>query len=539
MSSSFSCLLVYLASVISLELERSFCECKIHGDTSSLQAVTQSIMKLQHFFGVVPNVKSIGPLARDVAKKLCRERVEGDEPEPRRAGGPDIDTLILIDRDVDLVTPMVTPLTYEGLIDELIGVRNSIIKVDRQIAGEDKDKDAAAAAAAAAAADAAAADADAAEQGQPPQMVSITLNSNDKLYAEIRDQNIEKLGPFLGQKAKEIRGEYNKFRSNKDASINEIHDFVKLIPGLKENYNSLSQHINITEEIKRTTDGAPFRSRWNTERALLEGEVCYDLLEDMIAMQEPELMVLRLLCLQSMTNGGLKGAKFDFLRREMIQVRCQSRRALFDLSMCATTNSFLRAFSVARAQTYGYEMLFTLNNLEKLGMLRRREMQWMDSGSAWSASRKNLRLINEDVNVMSPNDVAFVSSGYAPMSVRLVQYAVTPGWASVYSSTLQLLSRPAIEFTQRPEAKLLNVKEAESRMQRMEKSAASLTPAAPAAANGGKKVMVVYYIGGITFMEIAALRFLSNEPSFPFRIIICTTKLVNGDSLLRTLLHEW
>ena len=101
MSSSFSCLLVYLASVISLELERSFCECKIHGDTSSLQAVTQSIMKLQHFFGVVPNVKSIGPLARDVAKKLCRERVEGDEPEPRRAGGPDIDTLILIDRDVD------------------------------------------------------------------------------------------------------------------------------------------------------------------------------------------------------------------------------------------------------------------------------------------------------------------------------------------------------------------------------------------------------------------------------------------------------
>ena len=97
---------------------------------------------------------------------------------------------------------------------------------------------------------------------------------------------------------------------------------MKQIPGLKENYQSLSQHINITEEIKRTTDGAAFRSRWNTERALLEGEAYYDLLEDMIAMQESELSVLRLVCLQSMTSGGLKAAKFDHIRREIIQVRC-------------------------------------------------------------------------------------------------------------------------------------------------------------------------------------------------------------------------
>ena len=142
------------------------------------------------------------------------------------------------------------------------------------------------------------------------------------------------------------------------------------IPGLKQNYESLNQHINITEELKRTTDGGPFRNRWNTERALLEGEprsvakrrgvqwscvMCtslqwrgdrlslevlshaipvltpliytinvgrYDLLEDMIAKQEPALELLRLLCLQSLTSGGLRSNKFDFLRREIIQVRC-------------------------------------------------------------------------------------------------------------------------------------------------------------------------------------------------------------------------
>src|SRR3990167_2713616 len=34
----------------------------------------------------------------------------------------EIDNLILIDRTVDMVTPMCIPLTYEGLIDEIFGI---------------------------------------------------------------------------------------------------------------------------------------------------------------------------------------------------------------------------------------------------------------------------------------------------------------------------------------------------------------------------------------------------------------------------------
>ena len=38
---------------------------------------------------------------------------------------PQIDTLLLVDRSVDLLTPLFTQLTYEGLIDELYGIHNS------------------------------------------------------------------------------------------------------------------------------------------------------------------------------------------------------------------------------------------------------------------------------------------------------------------------------------------------------------------------------------------------------------------------------
>ena len=90
----------------------------------------------------------------------------------------------------------------------------------------------------------------------------------------------------------------------------------------------------------------------------------------------------------------------------------------------------------------------------------------------------------------------------------------------------------------------MNIKEAESRLQRQEKATINASQPQPSqgkavTVDGDKKIMICYYIGGVTFMEIAALRFLSAKPDFPFRIIVCTTKVVNGNTLLKTLLQTW
>lgn len=41
---------------------------------------------------------------------------------------PVFDTLLLLDRNVDLLTPLATQLTYEGLIDEIYGINNGMNK---------------------------------------------------------------------------------------------------------------------------------------------------------------------------------------------------------------------------------------------------------------------------------------------------------------------------------------------------------------------------------------------------------------------------
>ena len=46
------------------------------------------------------------------------------------------------------------------------------------------------------------------------------------------------------------------------------------------------------------------------------------------------------------------------------------------------------------------------------------------------------------------------------------------------------------------------------------------------------------FIGGVTFAEISALRFLSKHPELNCQFIIATTKLMNGSVLLESFVDE-
>jgi vacuolar protein sorting-associated protein 33A len=48
--------------------------------------------------------------------------------------------------------------------------------------------------------------------------------------------------------------------------------------------------------------------------------------------------------------------------------------------------------------------------------------------------------------------------------------------------------------------------------------------------------MLVYYVGGVTYMEIAALRCLAATKEFPYEIIIATTRIISGSSFIEALL---
>jgi len=288
--------------------------------------------------------------------------------------------------------------------------------------------------------------------------------------------NFSQLGPFLNRRAKDI-DEYYKSRHN--ATVTQLRDFTKKLGATQQEATSLRIHTNIAEKILNYTREPAFHRRLDTEQSLLAGtdvDGAVEYLEECINRKEPLVKVLRLLILLCTTNSGLKIKQLEFLKRELLQ-------------------------------TYGFEYLFTLNNLEKLGLLRKQEGKQI-----FPLLRKNLRLIVEDLDEAAPNDVAYVYSGYAPLSVRLVQQAVRGGWKT-HEELLRGLPGPTFEETQ-------------------------TLPPGVVLPTGSPPITLVFFVGGITFTEIAALRFLSQQDAPNRDYVIATTKLISGDSIVDSLIER-
>jgi vacuolar protein sorting-associated protein 33A len=120
-------------------------------------------------------------------------------------------------------------------------------------------------------------------------------------------------------------------------------------------------------------------------------------IEDLMAKDVPITDILRLLCLQHLVGGNLKSKDIENLKRRFLQVHLMQ-------SMLT--------------KAYGYQHLLTLDSLAQVGLL---QGVTTANKSAFPNLRKSLRLIVDEVNEQKPDDISYVYSGYAPLSIRLVQ----------------------------------------------------------------------------------------------------------------------
>ncbi|XP_076778945.1 vacuolar protein sorting-associated protein 33A isoform X2 [Arvicanthis niloticus] len=385
-------LIPFDGDLLSMESEGAFKECYLEGDQTSLYHAAKGLMTLQALYGTIPQIFGKGECARQVANMMVRMKREFTGSQ--NSVFPVFDNLLLLDRNVDLLTPLASQLTYEGLIDEIYGIQNSYVKLPpekfapkKQGGGGGKDL--------------------------PTEAKKLQLNSAEELYAEIRDKNFNAVGSVLSKKAKIISAAFEERHNAK--TVGEIKQFVSQLPHMQAARGSLANHTSIAELIKDVTTSEDFFDKLTVEQEFMSGidtDKVNNYIEDCIAQKHPLIKVLRLVCLQSVCNSGLKQKVLDYYKREILQ-------------------------------TYGYEHILTLNNLEKAGLLKAQT----GGRNNYPTIRKTLRLWMDDVNEQNPTDISYVYSGYAPLSVRLAQLLSRPGWRSI-EEVLRILPGPHFEERQ-------------------------------------------------------------------------------------------
>jgi len=161
---------------------------------------------------------------------------------------------------------------------------------------------------------------------------------------------------------------------------------------------------------------------------------------------------------------------------------------------------------------------------------------------------QKFNLINENISEDNPNDIAYVFSGYAPLSVRFCQYLTGPNW-KIYGDIVGMLPGPYLEETQAlPNGvrKRSNIFYLNIFIQKDFKgffliflinkgNSTSSINSSQSSQNPEKKMTLVFFIGGCTFAEISAFRYLSEAPESTSEFIVATSCIINGNSLLTSI----
>lgn len=105
--------------LLSMESYDCFRDLYINKDTTPIYNLAHGLITLQQLYGIIPNVYVKGDKAKQCYDSMMR--IQREVPDNEKKVPTQIENLILIDRSVDLITPMMIPATYEALLDEVFG----------------------------------------------------------------------------------------------------------------------------------------------------------------------------------------------------------------------------------------------------------------------------------------------------------------------------------------------------------------------------------------------------------------------------------
>ncbi|KAJ0001827.1 hypothetical protein NQD34_001623 [Periophthalmus magnuspinnatus] len=439
--------------IISLELPEFFTDTFLAGDQRWVRTVGSALHLLHSLFG---------PFSKMVYESF---RIQLQTEETRTRGDAQIGNVFIIDRDVDLVTPLCSQVVYEGLVDDIFRIKCGCVEFSPDVTSSEKS-------------------------------VKVMLNSQDKVFNEIRNEHFSNVFGFLSQKARTLQTAYDRRRG---MDIKQMKTFVsEELKGLKQEHRLLSLHIGASEAMMKRKTKQDFQEMLRTEH-------CENIIYSAVSVLES----LRLLCLLSLTENGL-------LPKD------------------------LRSLKAQYLQSYGFEHLLTFSSLRTLGLIQ--EQQTTETLSAVEtrvrltagrlteafsslAKKSNFRALSrrlnlvpksEDYDLRVPKDMSYVFSGaYVPLSCRLIEQVLDrEGWSGLEEVT-RLLNRHEFSVT----------------------AGSGLgSTSSPGFGPDSQRRVLVLFLGGCTFSEIAALRFLARERGY--RITTVTTAITNSSRLLESLVQN-
>uniref|UniRef100_A0A2K5DCU6 Vacuolar protein sorting-associated protein 33B n=1 Tax=Aotus nancymaae TaxID=37293 RepID=A0A2K5DCU6_AOTNA len=329
--------------------------------------------------------------------------------------------------------------------------------------------------------------------------LKVLLNAEDKVFHEIRNEHFSNVFGFLSQKARNLQAQYDRRRG---MDIKQMKNFVSQeLKGLKQEHRLLSLHIGACESIMKKKTKQDFQELIKTEHALLEGfniRESTSYIEEHIDRQVSPIESLRLMCLLSITENGLIPKDYRSLKTQYLQSYGPEHLLTF---------SNLRRAGLLTEQGPGDTLTAVESKVSKL-VTDKAAGKITDAFSSL-AKRSNFRAISKKLNLVCGTGMVRGVGGFIPLWSTFLGGNVLErrSWQGL-DEVVRLLNCGDFAFTD---------------MTKEDK-----------ASSESLRLILVVFLGGCTFSEISALRFLGREKG-KREFIFLTTAVTNSARLMEAM----
>ena len=310
------------------------------------------------------------------------------------------------------------------------------------------------------------------EKDMKQEFVKIDLSRKDKFYTTIKDFHFSKIVKYLPEKLR-ARTEFLKEGKTRTNDAKKLYEDLVNAKRVQEEDEPLKNNINLADYISKNKQ-IPIKTLYmNFESNLLLGifpDRLHDFIDDELSKKSDKYNILRILCLESIIHGGIRYKFYEQFEKDFLN-------------------------------TYGYKNIFLWKNLEKIGVLKTQ-----DNNLFYSTALADLNLIFSDVDVINPNDSSYAYGGYCPIIIRLIEKVFSQGWGTIKETIKKIPGETNFPID---ESELLNE-------------------------NEEIKYFLVVFIGGITYGELAAIRYL-NKFYKNKKFFVLTTSMINYKNIFDSL----
>ena len=417
----------------------------------------------------------------DLAKTFCNLVEEKEKENDITASGEEILGMIVLDRSVDFIPLMTTNYTCEGLIDEFIGINLGRIDVKRSILFDLEKimKEKNKGK-------------DKSKKKEEPidgnKTIRFALTTDvNPLYCSFRCMNYI-LGIQYIAAVKNYYGDLTiKSQGNRSlVELADLTDEIKKYTNVRADFEKNERLLDFVINSLKDEDLIRYREK---EQILLSGEMperLHEFYDEHLCQQKDLIKLIKLMIIESLTQNGIEG--YPQLKREIINI-------------------------------YGFQKIFLFRDLENLGWLKEKtklkNLKHLINNFSYSQLKEKLDLVSESFQNKIYDDCSYVLMGFSPVSLKLIEKAVYGQWASIGEILSKMPGETSFPGDENVIRDPLN----------------------------DKNIMFIVFLGGITYTEIEAIRFLNRKFNLEnlqgqrkkTQFIILTTSILNSGKVLDSL----